>query len=99
MKVVEIRGKLAEMNGDVERRLPCRFCGQSTLIETLSQYGARCWSCYEAYCQQLQTSPHVGDKTGGPRAWAYELRNREQRGERLSIVQREMWRQAIGEDA
>jgi hypothetical protein len=39
---------------DVEQQctnyLPCRYCGKSTLVATLSQYGARCFSCFEKYC-------------------------------------------------
>ena len=30
--------------------LPCRYCGKATLKETLSQYGARCQSCFDKYC-------------------------------------------------
>ncbi len=32
---------------------------------------------------------------GDPRAWAYALRDREQRGEQLSETQRAMWREAL----
>lgn len=32
-----------------------------------------------------------------PKAWAYRLRDRERNGEQLSIVQRQMWRDVLGE--
>ena len=32
-----------------------------------------------------------------PLQWAYDLRQRERDGERLTIAQREMWRAALGE--
>lgn len=32
---------------------------------------------------------------GDPRAWAHDLRRREQRGEELSAAQRQMWRDAL----
>jgi hypothetical protein len=38
-----------------EGRLPCRWCGAPTLGATLSQYGARCFECYEAYCNAPPT--------------------------------------------
>ena len=37
----------APSNGN---RLPCRHCGKSTPVVTMSQYGSRCLSCYEKYC-------------------------------------------------
>lgn len=36
--------------------------------------------------------------SGGPRGWAYALRDREQRGEELSEAQRAMWRAALNAD-
>jgi hypothetical protein len=36
-----------EANGDY---CPCGVCGTATLATTLSQYGARCFPCYERYC-------------------------------------------------
>lgn len=76
-------------------RMPCSWCRAPTLVATLNQYGARCFECYEAYCQAPQPSPNVGDKrTGDPRAWAHALRAREERGDRLTLAQRDMRRAA-----
>jgi len=34
--------------------MPCHWCRAPTKRETLAQYGARCFSCFEAYCQEPQ---------------------------------------------
>lgn len=79
--------------------MPCTFCNDMTAHETLLTLGARCVGCYRAYCEQQSSHPDVGDKRdsygGGPKAWAYRLREREQQGDRLSGAQRAMWREAI----
>lgn len=31
---------------------PCTFCGRSTPHATLANYGARCFACFEAYCEK-----------------------------------------------
>lgn len=77
--------------------LPCRLCGMLTQRAMLAQYGARCLNCYELWRGESQPSPYVGDKrVDGPKAWAHALKAREQAGERLSIAQRTMWREALG---
>ena len=30
--------------------MPCLFCGKQTLKSILSEHGARCIRCYDAYC-------------------------------------------------
>ena len=83
-----------------ERLLPCAFCGTPAKHKVLATLGARCSPCFRAYCEAPPQASNVGDKrTGGPRAWAYALKAREEAGERLSGVQRRMWRAAIGECA
>lgn len=36
----------------VAQRKPCMRCGDPTLVATLNHYGARCFTCYEAYCRE-----------------------------------------------
>ena len=97
--------------------MACSFCGKQTLKSTLSEYGARCFECFEAYCRNGDPPVRLTDedkaevmrkllvlasnfgRPADPKAWAYALRDREQSGERLSRVQRDSWRKAIGEAA
>lgn len=78
--------------------MPCSFCGEVTKHEALRMFGARCVRCYRAYCESAsKPAPDVGDKRkGNPKEWAYALKAREESGERLSSVQRSMWRSALG---
>lgn len=80
-------------------RQPCSKCEESTLLTVLAQHGGWCVGCYDAYCREPQPEPPwMADKrTGGPRAWAYALRTREESGERLTPAQKAMWRAAIGQ--
>lgn len=81
--------------GEIERHRPCSICRTATLSATLSQYGARCHSCYERYLTE-GTKPETADKrTDGPKAWAWFLRSRELAGARLSPTQRSMWRECL----
>src|SRR6478752_5166757 len=79
----------------IEQRKACMCCGTSTLKTMLSQYGARCVRCYEAFCVYKQVYPPLGDRTKDAKSWATVLRGREQRGERLKPAQKEMWRTAL----
>lgn len=77
--------------------LPCHRCQTLTQRATLAQYGARCYRCYEAYCQEPQPSPRfMGDKKLGDKDWAVALKAREESGERLTLAQKIMWREALG---
>lgn len=38
----------------LDKRGECITCSTPTLNATLSQYGARCWTCYLAYCREPQ---------------------------------------------
>jgi hypothetical protein len=49
MSLLDVKRKIAEKLGE-EDRLPCLVCKVPTKFETLSNYGARCWRCYEDYC-------------------------------------------------
>lgn len=91
-----------------EQQMACRWCEMATSVVTLSQYGGRCFPCFERYLvtPQKPTSREIADRNaGGHRAWALHLKAREQRGETLSIFQRLAWRDAlaigltVGEDA
>lgn len=79
-----------------ETTLSCRWCHKPTLVATLMQYGARCFQCYEAYCNEVPRAISAADKrVDGPRGWAHALRARELSGERLTPAARAMWRAAI----
>lgn len=75
--------------------LPCRVCGKSTLVETLSNYGARCYACFDAYCANAGSRAGRVSRSaigrigqgGKGRAWAHALRERHQGGERLTKAQ------------
>jgi hypothetical protein len=80
----------------------CMFCHRPSQWATLSQYGARCFSCYESWQRAPQTSPDIGDKRKGLRDWAHALKRRHDAGERLTFGQIDAYRAALrregGED-
>lgn len=83
----ETRKALEQQDTDL---LPCRWCQKPTKRETLSNYGARCWKCYEAYCiapipARDKIAISVADNH--PHAWAHRLHARRQMGQRLSPAQ------------
>lgn len=78
----------------------CRWCGAQTAYATMSSLGARCSSCYDAYCRRLPERPPEAPPSAipphaGPAAWAYRLRWRHQQGERLTAAQVSMYAEAI----
>jgi hypothetical protein len=85
---------------DVAQTHYCTGCGAPTPWETMSRLGARCELCYAAYCARPRPAPHLPQvpSAQNPKAWAWALRERELAGARLSRVQREMWRAAIGRE-
>lgn len=95
------RAKFDESSDVQERPLQslksCIFCGRATAHDTLATLGARCAPCYRGYCESAsKPTPDVGDKRkGNPKEWAHALKAREEAGERLSGVQRTMWRAAL----
>lgn len=60
----EVRQELAKQSAGANE-LPCRYCGAPTAWETLSNLGARCRSCYDAYCRSPQ--PRRQAQTALPR--------------------------------
>lgn len=51
MSFKEARGRQESSQADgAPRYMACSFCGQQTLADTLSAYGARCYACFQAYC-------------------------------------------------
>jgi hypothetical protein len=76
-------------------RLPCRFCGAPTLRETLSQYGARCHSCFTDYCRAKPFFPDSGDKRDNARSWAHALKRRHEQGDRLTPAQVSAYKAAL----
>lgn len=86
------RRELAEQSD--ENRLRCLRCGAATLRETMSQYGGRCFACYEAYCAEPRRFPDTGTK-GEPRSWAHALKRRHDAGEELSAAQVSAYQAAL----
>lgn len=83
---------------DTDPLMACAWCQTLTKRSTLNTFGARCHACYQAYCRAPQPSPLLpakGEKDLDPKAWAKALRTREERGERLTAAQRQMWREAL----
>jgi hypothetical protein len=78
-----------------EASLACSFCGTPTPQSTLSTLGARCFTCYLAFCRQQQPKVFVGDKRQDVRGWARALKAREESGERLDPTVQAMWRRAL----
>jgi hypothetical protein len=77
--------------------LPCAFCRKRTLISILSQHGARCVECFDAYCAKPQGNvTREGYESEGRRAWAFKLRDRHQAGERLTKAQIDAYRAVCG---
>ena len=94
---VKATGEVSDVGGT--QSMPCRGCGAMTAWETLSKLGARCERCYGQYCSRPQLAPEWASKVpskDNPKAWAEALRQRELAGGRLSKVQREAWRAALG---
>ena len=94
MSLVDVRKKMAEQRAQDERQ-QCRICNTVTAWETLSDHGGRCYPCYAAYCRAVPPAPKLPAFADSPRRWAYLLQWREQRGERLSPVQKTLWREAL----
>lgn len=96
-------GKAEAQDGPItENRRPCMVCSKSTLTKTLSNYGGRCFGCFESYCQAAPAAPSGSARIphnplGGAmdRSWARRLQMREQLGEPLSKLQKTMWREAL----
>jgi hypothetical protein len=82
-------------------KLSCRWCGGMETRLRLGLFGARCGRCFDGYKACMPDAPSVvGDKTKGPREWAYALKRREvELREPLTQAQRDAWRAAIGEQA
>jgi hypothetical protein len=65
----------------------CHVCGTTTIGGSLSDFGARCFPCYQAYLRESRVFPDVGKKSDDPRAWAYALQRRHESGDRLTPAQ------------
>lgn len=55
-----------EMDGGPVRYMACWSCRAQTLVETLSQYGARCFPCFEAYCAKGGPEIQAGQRIVRP---------------------------------
>lgn len=58
MSYAGAKKRYEENQPDTGDRLPCMWCKEPTARATLSQYGARCFSCFEAYCQGPKPELH-----------------------------------------
>ncbi|HMM52970.1 MAG TPA: hypothetical protein PKD87_15335 [Burkholderiaceae bacterium] len=90
-----------EQTGDLDgmQALACTVCGARASYEALSFLGARCSRCFDRYLRDPQPAPNVpaaGGVVVDRLAWARLLRDREAAGQRLSRVQRDAWRAALG---
>ncbi len=85
---------MTDHSANIEPYLPCSECKKQTLVQTLTQYGARCHSCFEFYLTQASKT-ETANRREGPKAWAHHLRAREFAGARLTPAQRTMWREAL----
>lgn len=97
------------------QHMACLRCRKLTLTETLSQYGARCFECHEAYCRfgQPEGRPlareekvaildklrSVTTAQQSGREWAHRLRDRHLAGGSLSRTQRDAINGLFGEAA
>lgn len=99
------RSRAAEREGQpdegspLQPLLPCTRCQTPTAHSTLATLGARCFTCYLAFCRQQQPKVDVGDKRDNARSWAHALKAREDAGEKLSPAVRAMWRAALRQPA
>ncbi len=91
------RMKAASAAEEPPKEGPCIECGKVTKNETLSNYGARCFKCYEAYLAAMPKVDTADKRSEGPKAWAMRLKRLEATGVRLSSVQKTMWRAALRE--
>lgn len=96
MSYKDVRKELTKGSSPDDGRLPCSRCATPTLRSTLTQYGARCFECYEASTREPRTFPDVGSKDD-PRSWARALKQRHENGERLTPAQIKAYRRALKE--
>lgn len=81
--------------------LRCRWCGKETEYAVLAELGARCRTCYEAFCATLPPAPPKPPASAVPEdapkgiAWAYRLRWRHRHGDPLSRLQIEAYQSVL----
>ena len=92
------KNRAVEDGAQIESYLGCTICGKQTLVKTLIQYGARCFSCYGRFLTEGRRSESADKRRDGQKAWAWHLRARELASARLSPTQREMWRSALSHE-
>lgn len=84
----KVRAQLADQDVGNEDMAPCSRCQTATRRETLSLLGARCPSCYRAYCAEIPERPRVTyARDDWARSWAWNLKARHEAGERLTPAQ------------
>lgn len=101
MSVSSVRRKMAEQQA-VDPELPCRACSMLAPRATLSNHGGLCGSCCAAYRRAPRPAPRIaaaalpeGMAPKHPKAWAYRLKARDEAGEQLSPLQRELYVDAL----
>ena len=91
----KVKRELAQRGELQKQDYRCRYCGATAAWETLSNFGARCGSCYADYCRAQQFFPDTGDKTVNPRSWAHALKRRHEQGDRLTPAQVSAYKAAL----
>lgn len=56
MSFAKVKRELANQ-AEHQDLLPCMSCGEPTKRETLTDFGARCFPCFKAYCREPQVKP------------------------------------------
>jgi hypothetical protein len=99
MSLMKARQRQESYAGDAPQQsmVPCRQCSTSATWQQLSDHGGLCAGCYRSYCNSPVKPAPYNQTTHGPRAWALTFKAREQRGDRLTPVQKAAWREALRE--
>lgn len=75
--------------------MPCMICKRLTPRGMLSDLGARCRGCFEAYCRATEPARVMPTMPEGPLNWAHTLKHRHDSGQSLSAIQIEAYRKAL----
>jgi len=99
-----------EYGNPEDELMPCSECHGSAPRKVLVMFGSLCSGCYERYRNRStdvgvfthQEKRAIVEKIAGigrsdSKAWAHILKAREKAGDRLSSLQRRMWREALRE--
>jgi hypothetical protein len=74
----------------------CRTCLSETPWADLSNYGAMCYGCYQAYCKAAPRYKIKKDYPNDPLAWAKRIIDKQKSGLPVGIFAAKMAREALG---